>query len=92
MPELKITLALVKDEKDHCFAQFLKDVDSMKMMNLRDKRHAEFQNEIDSLKMLIKVWSEQHAQYQNAMDSVMVMERTPLISMKQAVSHLRAIS
>jgi hypothetical protein len=38
-------LALVKDEQDHHFAQFLKEVHSMKQMKkLKDKRYAEFQN------------------------------------------------
>jgi hypothetical protein len=35
-----------------------------------DKRHAEFQNEMDSLKKLIKVQGQWHALFQYAMDSV----------------------
>jgi hypothetical protein len=50
VPELKTTMALVKDEEDHRFAQFLKDVDSMKMLiKVRGEWHAQFQNAIDSV-------------------------------------------
>jgi hypothetical protein len=46
----------VKDEKDHHFAQFNKEAHSTKKtMKLEEKRCAEFQKEIVSMKKLIKV-------------------------------------
>jgi hypothetical protein len=70
MSECKIELNLVKVEEDHRFAQFLKEVQSMKrIMKVRDKHFAEFQNEMNSVKMLIKFQGQKRAEFQNAMDS-----------------------
>jgi DNA-binding FrmR family transcriptional regulator len=48
-------LASVKEEDDHPFVEFVKDVNSMKkMLKVKDKRCAEFLNEINSIKNQIK--------------------------------------
>jgi hypothetical protein len=74
MSEWKNMLALVKEEEDHSFAQFNKEVRSMKkMMKVKDKRCYEFLNEINSMKIRIKGHGQGHVQFQNALDSAKMM-------------------
>jgi hypothetical protein len=50
MRESKATLALVKDAEDNHFAQFQKEMDSMKKMtNVENKRRTKFWDEMESM-------------------------------------------
>jgi hypothetical protein len=77
--ELKTMVALEKQAEGHREVQFLKEMDSMKIMNKEEeKRYAEIQNELDSMKGLMNVQGAQLAQFETAMDiakNMMNMER-----------------
>jgi hypothetical protein len=68
--ELKTMLALEKQAENHRETQFLKEMDSMKVMTKEEeKRYGEIQNELDSMKGLMKVQGVQLTQFENSMDT-----------------------
>jgi hypothetical protein len=68
--ELKTMVALEKQAESHRQAQFLKEIDSMRNMTKdEEKQCVEFQNEMDSMKLLMKVRTGRHTHFQNAMEA-----------------------
>jgi hypothetical protein len=68
--ELEILQASRKEEEDRRHAQFLKHMNSMRvMMEEEQRRSADFQNDIDSIKSLMQVRSGEHTHCQNTLDA-----------------------
>ncbi|PNF25409.1 hypothetical protein B7P43_G09165 [Cryptotermes secundus] len=68
--DMKTMLVSVEDEKEHHFAQLNKEwYLTEKMTELRNKSYARIQEEIDLMKTLIKLQSQELDQFQSSVDS-----------------------